>query len=66
MDVKSSLVLEVKRNDYVFRMELPIGATLGDAHSAACEMINKIVEMIQEATNKMTKVDNVVEECRDE
>ena len=56
MEMKSSLILETKRNDYLFRLELPIGAPLGDAYEATWEMLSKIVEMAKESVDKSKKV----------
>ena len=55
MELKSSLILETKRNDYVFRLELPIGAPLGDAYEATWEMLSKIVDMAKESVEKSKK-----------
>jgi len=58
MELKSSVILETKRNDYTFRMELPIGAPLGDAYEAAWEMLSKIVEMARESVDKSKKAND--------
>ena len=58
MELKSSVILETKRNDYVFRLELPIGAPLGDAYEATWEMLSKIVEMAKESVDKSKKCQN--------
>lgn len=58
MEMKSSLILETKRNDYLFRLELPIGAPLGDAYEATWEMLSKIVELAKESVDKSKKTNN--------
>ena len=55
MELKSSVILEAKRNDYLFRLELPIGAPLGDAYEATWEMLSKIVSMAKESVDKSKK-----------
>jgi hypothetical protein len=55
MELKSSVILEVKRNDNVFRLELPVGAPLGDAYEATWSMLSKIVEMAKESVDKSKK-----------
>lgn len=52
MELKSSVVMEVKRNDFTFRLELPVGAPLGDAYEAIFEMLGKVVEMAKESVDK--------------
>ena len=52
MEIKSSLLLEVKKGDYVFRLELPVGSNIGDAYEATWEMLNKITELAKESVDK--------------
>jgi hypothetical protein len=52
MELKSSVIMEVKRNDFVFRLELPVGAPLGDAYEVIFEMLGKVVEMAKESVDK--------------
>lgn len=52
MELKSSVIMEVKRNDFTFNLELPVGAPLGDAYEAVLEMLSKIVEMAKESVEK--------------
>lgn len=52
MELKSNVIMEVKRNEVIFRLELPYGAPLGDAYEAVFEMLGKIVEMAKESVDK--------------
>lgn len=52
MDIKSTVILEVKRNDFIFRMELPVGAPLGDTYEAGWEFLKKINELAADAVEK--------------
>jgi hypothetical protein len=52
MELKTAVILEVKRNDFIFRMELPIGAPLGDTYEAGWEFLKKINDLSAEAVEK--------------
>lgn len=52
MDVKSSVYLEVEKNERVYRFEIPNGAPYGEAVDTAFECFVRINEMAQENFNK--------------
>jgi len=52
MELKSILGLEVIKNERVYRLELPVGAPLGEAYEATWEMLKKIVELVNESVDK--------------
>lgn len=52
MELKSILALEVVKNERTYRLELPVGAPLGEAYEATWEMLKKIVELVNESVDK--------------
>lgn len=52
MELKQILGLEVAKNERVYRLELPVGAPLGEAYEATWEMLKKIVELVNESVDK--------------
>lgn len=52
MELKSILSLEVVNKDRVYRLELPVGAPLGEAYEATWEMLKKIVDLVNESVEK--------------
>ena len=56
MELKSILALEVVNKEKTYRLELPVGAPLGEAYEATWEMLKKIVELVNESVDK-AKID---------
>lgn len=52
MELKSIVAIEVEKNERIFKLELPVGAPLGDAYEACWEMLNKIVAMAKESVDQ--------------
>jgi hypothetical protein len=52
MDIKSLVVLEVKKGEFTFTFNMPVGAKLGDAYEASWECLEKITELIKESVSK--------------
>jgi len=52
MDIKPTLSLEVVNKDHTYRLQLPVGAPLGEAYEATWEMLKKIVDMVNESVDK--------------
>ncbi len=52
MELKSTVILEVKRGEFVFRMELPVGAPLGDTYEAGWDFLKKINDLMTDAIEK--------------
>jgi hypothetical protein len=65
MELKSAVIVEVKRNDNLFRLELPVGAPLGDAYEATRQMLYKITELAKDSVDKAEIVDKA-EMAKDE
>lgn len=53
MDIKSTVVIEIKKNDNVYRFEMPVGAPFGECYDAAFQTLNKVSELAKEAADKM-------------
>ena len=49
MDIISKVTLEIKKNDRVYRFEMPTGAPFGECYDAAFEALTKIAELAKEA-----------------
>jgi hypothetical protein len=52
MDIRNTLTLEVTKEKNTYSFNLPTGATYGEAYDAAFEVLNKLIEMQQEALKK--------------
>lgn len=52
MEIKSSISLEVEKNERIYRFEIPVGAPYGEAIDAAFECFTKIEEMARETFAK--------------
>lgn len=53
MDVKTQVVLEVKKNDRIFSYCMPAGAPFGEAYDAAYEILQQIIEFSKKATETL-------------
>jgi hypothetical protein len=52
MEVKSQVLLEVKKNDRVYTFSLPMGAPFGECYDACFESLQKILELAQQSAEK--------------
>ena len=52
MDLRSNVVIEIKKNDNVFQFVMPMGSPFGEAYDAAFQCLSKIIEMAKEAAEK--------------
>ena len=53
MEVKSRVHFEAEKNGNHYFMSMPAGAPLGESYDACFEILLKIVELSQSATDKM-------------
>jgi hypothetical protein len=53
METKQVIVIETKKGDFTFRMELPSGSSWGNAIDAAYEILQQIGKMSQENTDRL-------------
>lgn len=51
MNVKSSLIIEITKDDRVFSFAIPHGAPFGQAYDAAHEVLQHIVELSKKAAD---------------
>jgi hypothetical protein len=57
METKQVIILESKKGDFIFRMEIPTGATWGSSIDCAYEFLQQIGKMSQENTDKLKPVE---------
>lgn len=57
MDVKQTLIFEVKKNDFNFQFIVEQGATWGSALDAAYEILEQVGKMSQENAAKLKPVE---------
>lgn len=53
METKQVIVLETKKGDFTFRMELPTGSSWGNALDSAYEFLQQIGKMSQENADRL-------------
>jgi hypothetical protein len=66
MEIKSSAVFEIVKNERVFRLEVPVGAPLGDCYQVAGEYLDKFIEMINENAKMRKEHEAKSQEVADE
>jgi len=52
MDQKMMLHFEVKKNDRTYVLEVPMGASYGEAYDATFELLQGILELSKQAADK--------------
>ena len=55
MEVKSYISMEVKREDRIYRLDLPIGAPFGEVYDVVREMLAQSKIWIDEADKKLAE-----------
>lgn len=50
--LKSIVAIEIKKNDHVYRFEMPVGAQYGEAYDAAFEALKQITQLASEAADR--------------
>lgn len=58
MEFKNTIVLEIQKEERVYRMEMPAGAPLGEAYQCAGMMLDRLVELINEHSQKRKEEEN--------
>lgn len=53
MDYLSQIVIEIKKNDRVYRFEIPMGAPYGEAYDACFEALGGIMELAKNAKDRV-------------
>ena len=66
MDIKSNITFEVKIEDRTYKMEMPVGAPLGEAYGAASQFMDKIIELINDHAAKQKAKEDEPSEEKDE
>jgi hypothetical protein len=49
MEQKAIVVVEVTKNERLYRFELPVGAPFGEAYDSCFEILHEILSMAQKA-----------------
>lgn len=62
MEIKNIVTLEIEKEKRIYRLELPIGAPLGEAYDATATFLEKLVLLINENAEK-TKTNCCGEKC---
>ena len=55
MDIKSIIVIEIKKEERTYRFEMPTGASYGECYDAAFQTLTKVAEMANDAVTNMKK-----------
>lgn len=55
MDVKSYVAMEIKKEDRIYQLELPIGAPFGEVYDVVREMLLQAKTWIDEADKKLAE-----------
>ena len=55
MELQSAIVLEVKKDERVYRLYIPNGAPFGEAYDAASEMVGTLFQLSKENHEKVQK-----------
>lgn len=57
MEAKNVIAFEYKKEDRIYRLEMPHEAPLGEAYEASANFLQEIVKLINEHSQKMTQKD---------
>jgi hypothetical protein len=52
MVVRNEVVIEITKNERVYRFTIPLGSPFGEAYDTAYEVLYKISEMAKESAEK--------------
>lgn len=52
MNLRSAIIIEVVKNERTYQLTLPVGAPYGEAYDATFEILGKILELAQAATEQ--------------
>lgn len=55
MDSKNNIVFEQKKEDRVYRLEVPQGSNLGELYHVCCDFISHVSDLILKQKEKMEK-----------
>jgi len=58
MDIHSQVVIEIKKDDHVFRFSMPLGSPFGKAYDAAYEVLQHIVDLSKKAAEQAKQADS--------
>ncbi len=53
METKTQVIIEVKKGDNTFSYHMPAGSPFGQAYDAAFEILQKLIEYSQKATETL-------------
>lgn len=58
MTVRSMVQIEAEVNDHVFTFSIPMGCNYGEAYNAAFQVLQKVIELSNQAIANLEKKDN--------
>lgn len=58
MDIRSHVVIEIKKEDHTFSFSMPLGAPFGKAYDAAYEVLQHIVELSRKAADQAKQAES--------
>lgn len=61
MEAQNVICFEFKKEDRIYRLQMPHGAPLGEAYEASASFLAEMVRMINEHAKDAAPVDAVVE-----
>lgn len=62
MTVKTTISIEITKNDRVFSFNMPVNSPFGEAYDACYETLLQIVEFSKKAAEERKPADSVVED----
>lgn len=66
MEVKSTIQFEVKKEDRVYRLDIPLNCPLGEAFTACGEFMDKMVELINKHQEQRKAMESQSEDVAQE
>ena len=58
MDIRSHVVIEIKKEDHTFSFHMPLGAPFGKAYDAAYEVLQHIVDLSKKAADQAKQAES--------
>ena len=65
MEAQNIIAFEYKKEDRIYRLQMPSGAPLGEAYESVCSFLSEIGRMINEHVKSQMPIDPKDEEDKD-
>ena len=65
MEVKNVICFEIEKEDRIYRLEMPMGAPLGEAYEVASNFLERMIELINENAEKAKLEEKPKEEAEE-